>query len=241
MSKTAMKTPRGFDHAAIRKYYDEIYYHGAQLEQNIPGHYRRLASLFQPWRGKNLLDVGCGTGAWLRAAAASGACPAGVDISQIAIEACRRLLPEAELHCSPAERLPFADDQFDFVSCLGAIEHFIEPEAALREMIRVAKPDAVFLLLVPNADFLPRRLGLYAGTDQATIHEEVRSLQDWQKLFESVGLRVRRRWKDLHVLSPSWIFRGHWRGWPLRAAQALALPLWPLSWQYQVYHQCHLK
>ena len=108
-------------------------------------------------------------------------------------------------------------------------------------MIRTAKPDAMFLLLVPNAGFLTRRLGLYAGTHQAAMREEIRSLQAWQELFASAGLHVINRWKDLHVLSPSWIARGPVYLWPLRAAQALALPFWPLSWQYQVYHLCGLK
>ena len=80
-----------------------------------------------------------------------------------------------------------------------------------------------------------------AGTHQAQVHEEDRSLEEWQALFESAGLRVERRWRDLHVLSASWIFRGPWYLWFIRATQALALPLWPLSWQYQVYHLCGLK
>ena len=108
-------------------------------------------------------------------------------------------------------------------------------------MIRTAKPDAMFLLLVPNAGFLTRRLGLYAGTHQAAMREEIRSLQAWQELFASAGLCVIKRWKDLHVLSLSWITQGPWYQWPLRAAQALALPFWPLSWQYQVYHLCVRK
>jgi hypothetical protein len=42
-------------------------------------------------------------------------------------------------------------------------------------------------------------------------------------------------------MSASWIFRGKFYQWPLRAAQALALPFWPLAWQYQVYHLCVVK
>jgi SAM-dependent methyltransferase len=157
------------------------------------------------------------------------------------LDVCRQSLPQAELHCGPAEHLQFADQQFDVISCLGALEHFLDPLAALREMVRVAKPGAVFLLLVPNSGFLPLRLRLYSGTQQADVREEVRSLSEWRKLFDNAGLRVRYRWKDLHVLSPSWIFRGAWYSWPLRAAQALVLPFWPLSWQYQVYHLCTIK
>jgi SAM-dependent methyltransferase len=227
--------------AALREYYDRVYYADAAVPVQVAGHYRRLAEKLQPWQGRRLLDVACGTGQWLGAAAALGAIPAGVDISQKALDICRQTLPQAELYCGPAERLPFADGRFDVVSCLGALEHFLEPQAALAEMVRVAKPGAVFILLVPNTGFLPLRLGLYSGTQQAEMREELRSLSEWRELFASAGLRVCRRWRDLHVLSPSWIFRGPWYSWPARAALALLLPLWPLSWQYQVYHFCTTK
>jgi ubiquinone/menaquinone biosynthesis C-methylase UbiE len=188
-----------------------------------------------------LLDVACGAGQWLAAAAALGAIPAGIDISEKALDACRKSLPNSDLHCGSAEQLPFTDGYFDVISCLGALEHFLDPHMALCEMVRVAKPDAKFILLVPNLKFLSRRLGLYSGTEQADIREELRTLTQWHDLFTSAGLRVRHRWRDLHVLSPSWIFRGSFYAWPVRAAQALALPLWPLEWQYQVYHLCTMR
>jgi SAM-dependent methyltransferase len=209
--------------------------------RKVPRHLRRLALRFQPWKGRRLLDVACGPGVWLRAATELGAVPAGVDISQIALDACRRALPQAELYCGPAEQLPFVDRTFDFVCCLGALEHFLDPESALREMVRVARTDAQFLLLVPNADFPPARFGLYGGTSQSSVHEELRSLAGWQKLFESAGLAVVKRWRDLHVLSAEWINLGPWYLRPIRLTQALMLPIWPLSWQYQVYHYCRLR
>lgn len=228
-------------HEEVRNFYDTAFYFQSRATPEIPRHLRRLAARFGPWQGKQLLDLGCGTGKWLRAAADCGAIPVGIDISRVAIDACEHLVPEAELHCGPAEVLPFEDKRFDVVSCLGSLEHFLDPKAALREMLRVAKPKAIFLLLVPNAGFLPRRLGLYRGTHQANLWEEVRTLAGRQELFESVGLRVIRRWRDLHVLSWSWIRQGRWYAWPIRAAQALALPFWPLSWQYQVYHMCEIR
>jgi ubiquinone/menaquinone biosynthesis C-methylase UbiE len=177
---------------------------------------------------------------WLRATAALGAVPSGVDISKVALDICRNALPNAELHCGPAEVLPFADGQFDFVSCLGALEHFLDPVSALREMARVARRDAQFLLLVPNANFPPLRMGLYGGTAQASVREELRSLEGWQELFEFAGFTIAKRWRDLHVLSANWITRGPWYLWPVRLSQALMLPVWPLGWQYQVYYQCCL-
>jgi len=229
------------DYGLIREYYDRQYYRDSRVGEKIPGHYRRLARRFRPWSGKRLLDIGCGTGLWLRAAAEFGATPTGIDLSVLALDVCRQSLPHAEVHCVPAERLPFNDGQFDFVSCLGALEHFLEPQAALREMVRVAKPEASFLLLVPNAGFLTRRLGLYGGTQQVSVREEVFHLQVWQELFESVGLLIQERWKDLHVLSVRWITQGPPYLVPGRLAQALALLFWPLRWQYQVYHLCKLN
>lgn len=229
------------NHDAIRTFYDTVYYRDVRSGEDVPAYLRRLAARLGPWKGKRLLDVACGTGQWLRAAAELGVLPAGIDISRVAIDTCRRILPEAELHCGPAESLPFEDHRFDFVSCLGSLEHFLEPERALREMVRVAKGSAVFLLLVPNADFFPRRLGLFSGTHQAEIREEALTLGAWERMFESAGLEVVQRWRDLHVLSSSWIFRGRWYAWPLRLAQALALPFWPLSWQYQLFHLCRIK
>jgi len=88
------------------------------------------------------------------------------------------------------------------------------------------------------AGFLTRRLGLYGGTQQVMAKEDVYELAEWNRLFEAAGLRVIERWRDLHPLSWSWIARGSRLGWPVRAAQALALAAWPLGWQYQVYHYC---
>ena len=242
MSVQQIKTAeRQLDHDAVREFYNGFYYRNV-INRNPPGiHLRRLARRLDPWIGRRVLDVACGPGGWLQVIAERGAITAGIDISQLALDFCRDAVPEAELHCGPAERLPFADRQFDFISCLGALEHFLDIEASLQEMIRVAKADASILLLVPNSDFPPSRLGLYNGTLQAAVKEQALSLLEWQELFQSAGLRVKARWKDLHILSMEWIFRGAYYEWPLRAAQAIALPFWPLNWQYQVYYLCGLN
>jgi hypothetical protein len=82
---------------------------------------------------------------------------------------------------------------------------------------------------------------LYSGTEQIAVHKEIHSLRARQALFESLGLQLHRRWKDLHVLSFSWIMRGAWYLRLVRLAEAMALRCWPLSWQYQVSHLCSLK
>ena len=225
----------------IRSFYDSIYYRSAGPYAKTPGHLVRLASRLGIRKNQRVLDVGCGTGQWLRAASEFGAVPHGVDLSEKAIDICRLMMPGGVFHAHSAEKLPFNDRQFDMVSCLGTLEHFVDARSALKEMIRVAKADARFLFLVPNADFLTRRLGLYSGTHQIDAKEDVLTLKEWTQLFQGCGLEVRGRWRDLHVLSWPWISSRGPLWVPLRAAQAAALAVWPLTWQYQVYHLCALR
>lgn len=225
----------------IRTFYDSVYYRSAGPCAQTPRHLLRLASRLEIRKNQRVLDVACGTGQFLKAASEFGAIPHGVDLSGRAISICRSMMPEGMFHAQAAETLPFDDHQFDLVSCLGALEHFVDARSALGEMIRVAKADGRFLFLVPNADFLTRRLGLYSGTHQADVKEEVLTLDEWAQLFRDCGLEVRDRWRDLHVLSWPWI-SSRWQLWILlRAAQAAALAIWPLKWQYQVYHLCALR
>lgn len=233
-----IKKQFGNDHNSIRQYYDTVYYRKAAGSKTIPGHLFRLALKIKIHKGQRVLDVGCGTGKWLQAIHERGAYSVGIDLSHKAIEICKRIIPDGNFYLGTAEALPFYDNQFHVVSALGTLEHFLDPDSALKEMVRVARDDAIFLLLVPNADFLTRRLGFFGGTAQVDIREEVRTLRGWQELFETAGIEVIKRWKDLHVVSWSWIAARKWFHIPIRAVQAFALVLWPLFWQYQVYYLC---
>ncbi len=241
MTSSSDSPPPSEPLAQIQKYYDDIYYAGASGRSEPSFHQRRLAKKVLVTSDQQILDVGCGTGNWLKAATDGGTGTigfAGIDLSPKAITICKANLPQGEFHSGSADTLPFESNRFDLVSCLGCLEHFLDPVKALKEMVRVAKPEARFLINVPNADFLTRRLGLYGGTGQVEAHEQVRTLPEWQRLFEEAGLKVETRWRDLHVLSWSWIKLRGWGHVIPRAIQACALPFWPLAWQYQVYHLC---
>jgi ubiquinone/menaquinone biosynthesis C-methylase UbiE len=222
-------------HEEIKSFYDTVYYKDASVAVSTSNHLRRLAGKFVS-PGQQVLDVACGTGNWLLAAVERGAQPSGIDLSTKAIDICQQNMPEGEFHAGPGESLPFEDNHFDLITCLGSLEHFLDPVAAVKEMVRVSKDHAKFIILVPNSDFLTRRLGLYKGTYQTAAREEVRTLEEWDNIFRSGGLQTIKRWKDLHMLSWGWIALGGWKRAPLRTIQALALIFWPLHWQYQVYH-----
>jgi ubiquinone/menaquinone biosynthesis C-methylase UbiE len=222
----------------IRSFYDSVYYKNAYTNVHVSRHYEQMAENLGISPDMRVLDVACGTGEWLLACSNRGATISGIDLSGKAISVCKNIMPEGDFRQNEAESLPYENGIFDVVTCLGSLEHFVQPVTALKEMVRVAKKEARFIILVPNADFLTRRLGLYSGTYQVEAKEHVRSLDEWEKLFAQAGLTIEDRWKDLHVLSWKWITSSTWYTIPLRAAQALALASWPLKWQYQVYHLC---
>ncbi|GAB4352797.1 MAG: hypothetical protein Kow0073_08630 [Immundisolibacter sp.] len=237
-----MKPPdsnKAISHQDVKRFYDTEYYRKGQKESRLPWHMRVIADRLGALEGCHVLDVACGNGEWLAELASRGARVAGMDISTRALEVCAARLPQAELKNGVAEALPFDNARFDLVTCLGSLEHFLDQPKALEEMRRVAKPDTRFLILVPNAGFLTRRLGLYSGTGQAAIRETVHSIAEWRALLADAGLAVSAIWRDLHPLSLNWIARGAARHWPIRAAQAAALAVWPVGWQYQVYFFCH--
>lgn len=226
-------------HEQVAAYYDQVYYRSRSGDYGrLSKHFIRLAIRLGIQPGHQVLDIACGRGDWLAAAAARGAEVTGIDISARAIDCCRQRLPKAHLETGPAETLPFPNARFDRVTCLGSLEHFLDQPAALLEMRRVVKLSGWVVILVPNAGFLTYRLQFFRGTQQQTVKETIRPLYEWEAMFRSAGLNVVERWKDLHVLNLAWLLRSPRYLFPVRLAQALALVVWPLDWQYQVYHRC---
>jgi SAM-dependent methyltransferase len=99
-------------------------------------------------RGQRVLDVGCGTGVFLRLVAERGAQPFGLDASEALLEIARERVPEADLRVGEMEALPYADDSFDLVTGFNSFFFAADLVAALREAGRVAKPGAPVVIQV---------------------------------------------------------------------------------------------
>jgi SAM-dependent methyltransferase len=90
--------------------------------------------------GDRVLDIGCGTGVFLRLVADRGAVPSGLDASEALLGIARERVPEADLRVGDMERLPYDDDTFDVVTGFNVFFFAADLVAALREAGRVAKP-----------------------------------------------------------------------------------------------------
>jgi 2-polyprenyl-3-methyl-5-hydroxy-6-metoxy-1,4-benzoquinol methylase len=56
------------------------------------------------------------------------------------------------------ERIPYDDEQFDYVCCLEGVEHTENPYNAIRELSRVLKPGGILIMTTPNYLNIERRL-----------------------------------------------------------------------------------
>ncbi len=110
-------------------------------EQQAPVYEQALESVGLE-RGAAVLDVGCGTGVFLRLCADRGADVTGIDASENLLEIAGNRLPEADLRLGDLQTLPFADDAFDLVTGFTSFFFAEDMVAALREAGRVARPGA---------------------------------------------------------------------------------------------------
>jgi SAM-dependent methyltransferase len=90
--------------------------------------------------GKRVLDVATGPGYVAEHAAARGAEPVGVDLSEAMLAYARARLPNVELVRGDATSLPFPDQSFDAVVAAFVLLHLGRPELAAAEAGRVLVP-----------------------------------------------------------------------------------------------------
>ena len=96
---------------------------------------------------RDILDVGCGTGAMLTYLARYGKV-VGIDADAAAISFCRqRGLQNVQQY--DGMRFPFEDGRFDLVTMFDVLEHIEDDNLALREILRVLKPTGTLMLTVP--------------------------------------------------------------------------------------------
>jgi ubiquinone/menaquinone biosynthesis C-methylase UbiE len=116
---------------------------------------RRLEIVFdellagEDLEGRSVLDVGCGTGWFSQHAARRRARVTSLDIGIQLLAEARRKCP-TRVVAGDACRLPFPDASFDVVISSECIEHTLDPRQALREIVRVARPNAPVIVTVPN-------------------------------------------------------------------------------------------
>jgi ubiquinone/menaquinone biosynthesis C-methylase UbiE len=147
---------------------------------------------------QDILDVGCGTGRLLEAAAVrwSRIQLSGIDVSEkMIIEAQRKHEgdPRFSFKQADASALPFGAASFDVAFSTMSLHHWGEQASGIREVARVLRPSGLFVLADVDVPFIFVTGPLFNWIDGS----QFRAPGDIRRLLESAGLSVvafRRFW-----------------------------------------------
>jgi SAM-dependent methyltransferase len=122
-------------------------------------HFEKLHHLlqlvdFDGYRGREVLEVGCGAGVDLARFAKGGARVTGVDVAESAIELARANFSQqglsGQFQVGNGEQLPFAEGTFDLVYAHGVVQYTADPQKLVDECRRVLKNGGTAIFQVYN-------------------------------------------------------------------------------------------
>lgn len=189
-------------------YIDNRNYNYSSLEQEEREEYKYVIELIKP--NSKVIDLGCGNGSLMkRLIEEKNADVQGIDISETAVEVCRK----KGLRAGRGEidkPLNINDDSFDYSICNVTLQMVMYPEVLLKEMKRISKCQVISF---PNFAYYKNRLDLllngrmpkpmlpnHAWYDTGHIHQF--SIKDFFELINFVGgLKVLER-KDMESQNP---------------------------------------
>lgn len=146
-----------------------------------------------------LLDIGCGTGYLINMLSSHRSADYyGLDLSPEMLKVAKRKLGKSVILTEgTADKLPYADNSFDVVTCIQSFHHYPYPEKAMKEAYRVLKPKGLYILSDTGVSGIKKwfenklilklaKTGDYAVYDKADISALMRS--SGFKIKEAVDL-----------------------------------------------------
>ncbi len=191
----------------LRAYYYSLHPEAStELHEVHEAHFRteemRAARAVPQLGDGPLLDLGCGAGQYLLAAARAGIAAVGVDASLCQLILARRLLADegftARFALANVEQLPFPSETFRSAVATDIIEHLDNPDRLLDETARILRPQGVLRLTTPNRFSLTREphVGLWGvgwlPHGLAVSYVRARTSIDYRSIH-LLSLRVLRR------------------------------------------------
>lgn len=180
-----------------REYFDEVEQRKYFVEPHIPGF-----AQFDRWKGKRVLEVGCGIGTDAANFARAGADYTGVELSDKSLEIARQRFDVLGLEgrfvgCNAEELASHVTGPFDLVYSFGVIHHTPDQRAVVEQIRRVISPDGEFRMMLYATNSWKTAM-IEAGFDQpeaqsgcpiATTYTEETVRELTRGLFEVTEVR----------------------------------------------------
>lgn len=134
-----------------REYFDEVEARKYRVEPHIP-----IFAEFERWRGKKVLEIGCGIGTDTMNFARAGAQVTAVDLSDESLSVAKKrasvfgLDDRIAFYQADVEHLSeiVPVETYDLVYSFGVIHHTPHPQEAIREIRHYLGPESEFKMMV---------------------------------------------------------------------------------------------
>jgi 2-polyprenyl-6-hydroxyphenyl methylase / 3-demethylubiquinone-9 3-methyltransferase len=171
------------------------------LHNIVPARMRHFSTLVADWRGKSVLDLGCGGGFMAEALARQGADVVGVDPSAPAVgaaqEHARAQGLRIDYRVGSGEQIPIETAGVDCVVCVDVLEHVDSVDRVLDEICRVLKPGGIFLFDTINRTPLAALVLVHFG--EAILGLLPRGTHDPEKFIRPAELTDKLTKRGFHV------------------------------------------
>jgi ubiquinone/menaquinone biosynthesis C-methylase UbiE len=151
---------------------------------------------FDGFRGKELLEIGCGAGIDLVRFAQAGAVVTGIDLAEVSIDLARKNFEQndltADLYVMNGEAMEFADNSFDVVYAHGVLQYTADAPKMVREIHRVLRPGGEAIMMVYNKyswlNLLSRLMNVELEHEDAPVLKKyaIGEFKHMLRLFERV-------------------------------------------------------
>jgi len=144
-------------------------------------------ALDSPSHGRQMLDVGCGTGHWTGFFISKGFDVIGVDVSRKMLQiASSKSTPSARYALADTKALPFNTNTFDVACAITALEFTTDARAALKEIARCVRPGGKVVVGVLNRVSLLAWLRRRRGS-ATFVEARLMSRKEVDRLLKTVG------------------------------------------------------
>lgn len=192
--------------------------------------------------GKTLLDVACGSGRLLYHARRAGLHTIGIDFSVEALRLEHEIVPDSELVLADGQCLPFPSNSIDYVVSLGSLEHFVDVDQGVQEMVRVIRPEGLAAIFLPNAFYLADLIWWVWRKGRSPSHnqplERFAAFADWAAFLERNGLRVCTSYKYNFMLPRSRLDWEYYHRFPRKLLCHAVSPFIPFNFSYSFLYIC---